>query len=82
MKAIAKGQGVTNERFKMLSLIKLSCRKPEAARKIHEAMSLIEHEWLYSEGTSRRRLWIEIGQSVIRVIRMPYDAVAPIGGEW
>jgi len=69
MKNIAKANGLGNQRFKSLSLIKLSCRKPQAAAKIQDAMSLIEHEWQCGEGQRRRRLWIEISESVIRIVR-------------
>ena len=70
MKSIAKANGVGNERFKALSLIKLSCRKPEAAEKVRQAMSLIEHEWLCDAANGRRRLWIEIQSSVIKIVRV------------
>ncbi len=69
MKTIAKAQGIGNERFKSLHLVKLSCRKPEAAEKIRLAMSLIEHEWQHNAITNGQRMWVEIGSMVIRVVR-------------
>ncbi len=50
MRQIAKANGVGGGRFKSLSLIKLSCRTSQAAARVDEAMSLIEHEWQYSLG--------------------------------
>jgi predicted nuclease of predicted toxin-antitoxin system len=69
MKTIAKAQGIGNERFKSLHLVKISCRKPDAAEKIRYAMSLIEHEWQHNAVTNGQRMWVEIGPAVIRVIR-------------
>jgi predicted nuclease of predicted toxin-antitoxin system len=69
MRTIAKAHGVGNERFKSLNLLKLSCRKPEAAGKVRQAMSLIEHEWQCNEAAVGRRLFIELSASVIRIIR-------------
>jgi predicted nuclease of predicted toxin-antitoxin system len=69
MRTIARAHGIGNERFKSLNLLKLSCRKPEAADKVRQAMSLIEHEWQYNESAVGRRLFIEPGASVIRIVR-------------
>lgn len=69
MRAIAKRHGVGQNRFRLLSLIKLSCRETRAPERVERAMSLIEHEWKYSAGTSGRRLHIEIGTDVIRTVR-------------
>ena len=69
MKRIARANGVSTLRFKTLSLIKLSCRMPEAAIKMQQAMSLIEHEWEYHDGATGRRIFIEIQQAVIRTER-------------
>ena len=69
MKGIARALGLGNERFKSLSLIRLSCRTPDAAEKVRQALSLIEHEWECAVASVRRRLWIEIQSSVIRIVR-------------
>lgn len=69
MKALARAMGANNQRFRTMSLIKLSCRKPEAAEKVKAAMSLIEHEWLCGTHRTGRRLWIEIQPAVIRIVR-------------
>jgi hypothetical protein len=69
MKRIAQGHGVGSARFLKLGLIKLSCFEPDGARRVREAMSLIEHEWTITEGTEGRRIFIEISDRVIRTFR-------------
>lgn len=69
MKAIARGHGIGSQRFKRLSLIKLSCPEPSAAARVAGAISLVEHEWLISEGKAARRLFVEIGAGFIRTLR-------------
>ena len=53
----------------IVGLIKLSCYEPDAAGRVKEAVSLIEHEWNYSAGKSGRRIFIEILNTVIRTVR-------------
>ena len=65
MKALAKGHGVSNSGFKSLNLLKLSCRESQAAARIEEAMSFIEHEWTKGKGRERR-LFVDIGNEVLR----------------
>jgi hypothetical protein len=50
-------------------LIKLSCFEPDAASRVKQAMSLIEHEWNVAGETESRRIFIEISDSVIRTYR-------------
>lgn len=69
MKKIAKKSGVSGSRFAKLSLIKLSCKAPMADKRVEQAMSLIEHEWDYSDKKVARRLYIEIKPDVIRTLR-------------
>ena len=69
MRQIARGHGVGGGRFKRLSLIKLSCPEPQAANRVEQAMSLLEHEWQYSEGKVARRMFVEISAHVIRTVR-------------
>jgi predicted nuclease of predicted toxin-antitoxin system len=69
MRTIARSHGVGNQRFKSLNLLKLSCRKPEAADKVRQAMSLIEHEWQCNDAAVGRRLFVELSASVIRIVR-------------
>lgn len=69
MRAIAQRRGIGQRRFRRLSLIKLSCRETKAAERVRSAMSLIEHEWLVAMEAVDRRLFIEIGNDVIRTVR-------------
>jgi len=69
MKRIAQGYGIGARTFLKLGLLKLSCYEPDAARRVKEAMSLIEHEWNYTAGTDGRRIFIEILDTVIRTVR-------------
>jgi len=69
MKRLASRHGIGNRRYRKLSLIKLSCLEPKAAARVKEAMSLIEHEWNYSVGSTDRRIFIEIGKDAISTKR-------------
>ena len=70
MKSLVRKYGMPRSRTKDLSLIKITVKsKVQAAPRIREAMSLIEHEWHYSEKKKARRLMIEIKDSVIRTNR-------------
>ncbi len=69
MKALVKRFGIGSGRFKRLSLIKISCPEPMAAKRIITAMSLIEHEWAISECKTSRRMYIEIKTDLIRTMR-------------
>jgi predicted nuclease of predicted toxin-antitoxin system len=69
MRAIAQRRGLGQRRFRKLSLIKVSCKATRAAERVNAAMSLIEHEWLYSADQADRRLFMEIGSDVIRTFR-------------
>jgi predicted nuclease of predicted toxin-antitoxin system len=57
------------QRFRRLSRIALTCSEPQAANRINEALSLIEHEWSAAQGRSDKRILVEIGMSFIRTIR-------------
>jgi predicted nuclease of predicted toxin-antitoxin system len=69
MKRLAQGYGVGGRKFLKLGLIKLSCFEPDAAERVQEAMSLIEHEWSVTAGRPGRRIFVEILDSVIRTVR-------------
>ena len=69
MRQIARGHGISKTGYRQLSLLKLSCREPLAARRVTECLSLIEHEWHFSSLDKDRRLFIDIGDSVIRTHR-------------
>jgi predicted nuclease of predicted toxin-antitoxin system len=66
MRQIAKRHGISNDRFKRLNLIKLSCPEPMAHKRVEFAMSLIEHEWNVSTEKVARRLFLEIGTHFLR----------------
>jgi predicted nuclease of predicted toxin-antitoxin system len=69
MKRIAQSYGIGSRRFLKLGLIKLSCFEPDAAKRIRTAMSLIEHEWMVTEGQEGRRIFVEISDTVMRSFR-------------
>jgi len=69
MKRIAQGYGIGARRFLRLGLIKLSCFEPDGAKRVRSAMSLIEHEWMITEGSEGRRIFVEISDKVIRSFR-------------
>lgn len=70
MKQLVKKYGISGSRFGQLSLIKITvASKVQAAPRIRESMSLLEHEWAYSEGKAARRMYIEIKDSLIRTMR-------------
>jgi predicted nuclease of predicted toxin-antitoxin system len=69
MRSLAQRRGIGQRRFRTLSLIKLSCKITRSTERIEAAVSLIEHEWRYSEGQADRRLFVEIGSDVIRTFR-------------
>jgi len=69
MKRIAQGYGAGGRKYANLGLIKLSCFEPDAAKRVREAMSLIEHEWAFTEGRDGRRIFLEISEKVIRSFR-------------
>lgn len=56
-------------RFQRLSRIALKCSEPQAAGRIKAAMTLIEHEWKVAQASKDKRMIIEIGNSIIRIIR-------------
>ena len=69
MRQIARGHGVGNSRYKTLSLIKISCSEVDAASRVAAAMTLIEHEWHVSTTAAQRRIFVDIGPTVIRTYR-------------
>lgn len=69
MKTLAKRAGIGRERFKRLSLLKLSCRETAAAQRVEQAISLIENEWTISAAKKARRLFVEIGDAFIKTQR-------------
>jgi predicted nuclease of predicted toxin-antitoxin system len=56
MRRIAQGHGVGSGRYLRLGLIKPSSFEPDAPVRVRAAMSLIEHEWMFTEGAEGRRI--------------------------
>lgn len=69
MRVLAQRRGIGRNRFRRLSLIYLSCRETKAAARVQEAMSLIEHEWRLASGKRDRRIFVEVGDDMIRTFR-------------
>lgn len=69
MKQLTKRFGVTDERFKNLSMVFCGCNIPLSASRVEQAISLIEHEWEYSEKKVGRRLLVEITNHQIATYR-------------
>lgn len=71
MKRLAKQYGVTpqGDRFNRLSIIRICCNETQAAERLRQALSLIEHEWTFSEGKVARRLWVDVASHFIRTNR-------------
>jgi predicted nuclease of predicted toxin-antitoxin system len=70
-KAIASRFGIGQKRFTKLSLIRFEkCRESQAARRLEEALSLIEHEWAFGNAQKLdRRMFIVIQSQTIRTHR-------------
>jgi predicted nuclease of predicted toxin-antitoxin system len=69
-KALASRIGIGRRRFARLSLIRFEkCRESQAARRMEEALSLIEHEWAIGRGERDRRLFVVITSQTIRTHR-------------
>jgi hypothetical protein len=68
MKRLARKYGTSpgNARFKRLNLIRLGCDPVLAAKRLEQAMSLIEHEWAFTGAKAARRLWVDIEAHAIR----------------
>jgi predicted nuclease of predicted toxin-antitoxin system len=66
---LAPRAGIGRRRFQRLSRIALKCSEPQAAGRVVKALSLIQHEWDHTQKQPDKRMIIEIGNSVIRLIR-------------
>jgi hypothetical protein len=69
MKQMVKKFGVSNGRFKKLSLVKISCKSPQAAARMKSALSLVQHEWNFNSESAVRRLYVEIKSATISTNR-------------
>lgn len=69
MRALARGHGITPARFKKMGLLRFACPSPMAATRTEAALSLIEHEWEKVKGGHCERLFIVLGEGVMRTHR-------------
>ena len=69
MKKLAQGYGVSKSRYKTLSIIKMNCDEPSAAIRIHKELYLIESEWERNNHSGKRRLFVEIFQTAVKIWR-------------
>ena len=71
MKRIAKRYGISqgSDRFSRLSLIHLCCNEVLAAKRLEQALSLIEHEWTIKLQKASRRMWVDIHEHYLRTHR-------------
>ena len=62
MKQFPKRYGISkgSDKFPKLNLIRLCLREPQAANRLRQCLSLIEHEWQFVVEKSGRRLWVDI----------------------
>jgi predicted nuclease of predicted toxin-antitoxin system len=69
-RAIASRFSLGQSKRKTLSRVSLgSCQGPKAVSRIREALSLIEHEWVFAQARNDKRIIIEIQETVIRILR-------------
>lgn len=66
MRQIARSHGAGKSSYKMLSLIKISCRETVAADRMRSVLTLIEHEWHYSQAEDGRRIFIDVMDSAVK----------------
>lgn len=69
MKGVARKQGISGQRFKKLSLIKLSCKEPHAKARVSDALSFIKAEWERSEKGGHRRVFLELADRFLKTNR-------------
>ena len=69
-KSIASRTGIGHRRFRKLSLLRFEkCRESQAAVRLKQAMSLIEHEWMVGNVGADRRMFVVITGNAIRTHR-------------
>lgn len=68
-KAVAKRLSVTQRQYSRLHRIALKCAEANGAKRIQEALTLIESEWLYAQALAGRNMVIEITEVGIRTNR-------------
>lgn len=60
MRQLTKRFNPDNKRFKRLSMVQIACNGVMAAKRLDQAISVIEHEWVISQKKAASRLWFEI----------------------
>jgi len=69
-KEISARTGIGQSRYRNLSIIRFEkCRESQAAQRMNEALSLIDHEWRVATNNNRRRILIVISAGTIRTHR-------------
>lgn len=69
MKRLTRRFKPETERFKKLSVIHIGCNAPMAAKRMEQALSLIEHEFGISRKKAASRVWMEITNHHITTFR-------------
>lgn len=71
MKQLAKRYGVTpqGDRFSKLNIIRLCCNEVLAAKRLGQALSLIDHELQFSKAKTSRRMWVDVLPHQLRTHR-------------
>ncbi len=69
MKTLAKGHGITKARFSQLGLLKFNCPKTMMTQRTHTALTIIQHEFAKVQSGECDRVFVEIGESIIRIHR-------------
>ncbi len=68
-RALAGRLGVSHNRLRKLSRVQMRCKGPTGARRLTEALSLIQHEWDYAQSRSDKRIFVEVLDLGIKTVR-------------
>lgn len=68
-RAIAGRLGVSHNRLRKLSRVQMRCKGPAGARRLQDALSLIQHEWDVAQSKSDKRIFIEVLDLGIKTVR-------------
>lgn len=66
---LSKRLQVTQRQYRRLHRIQLRCEEANSAKRIQQALSLIESEWLLVEKSIDQQMIIEITDTSIRIVR-------------
>ncbi len=59
----------SDQKYKKLNLLFLTCNAGLVAKRLAHCLSLVEHEWQISREKSARRFWVDIGNHRITSYR-------------